>query len=723
MKDDEGRIIYVGKAKDIRKRVKTYFRKDYAHSTRTRKLVEQTCDIECMQTDSELEAIILETNLIKELRPKYNILMKDDKSYVYIKISSGEDFPRIRVVRERNMEKEGREKGAHYFGPKIASSKVYETLRILKKLFPFRHCNLDIKWKGGTSPQKENFANLSLAPNKELVEVTNRVIDFPCLDYYIKRCPGPCIGAVSPESYKKIVQQIIDFLNGKTEELENALKKEMQEAAEKKLFEKAAKLRDRLYSLQSLTEHQKITDPNRRDTDVINVVSDMGHAYFNVFMIRNGKLIHQENFVLDAYEVSQEELPAELPELIEAFLKQYYEKAADIPKEVLIPEAVETGDTLELWLSKLRGDRVKILVPERGEKNKLLELSYKNALHFSKQYRIKWLADQRGETALARLAEALNMKDNPLKRIEGFDISHLGGNETVGSMVVFEHGLPKSEHYRHFKIRTVSDKPDDYRCMEEVLMRRLKYLVKPKDITVKKATRKDIELIKKWGKQVGWKELFEDPDYQNFLMLLREKKPVGMMRNLLLQKGIYEISALFIIPEERGEKLSYPFLEKVMEKTKDKKARFYAIIEPKFNDHYAEFGFLSVREPPPVVSQRLEFWKTFDQNDSYQVMGYYKTKKKKDDPSFTTKPDLLVIDGGKGQLGAALIALKRLNLQLPVISLAKRLEEVYIPGEKAPYLFEEGDEGLKLLQRIRDESHRFAITFHRELHRKALIPR
>lgn len=696
MMDREKHVIYVGKAKDLQKRVKTYFQKGYEHSTRTRKLLENTASIDFIQTDSELEALLLESNLIKELKPRYNILMKDDKSYVYIKVNWAEDFPRIRVVRERTLEKtEGFGQKARYFGPKLASSKVYETLRILKKLFPFRHCNLDIKWR-----------------NKDLVDVTNRIIDYPCLDYYIKRCPGPCIGAVSPVEYKKIVQQIMDFLEGKNDELEKSIKKQMMEAASQKLFEKATRLRDKLFALQSITERQKITDHDRQDTDIINFSADLGRVFFNILMIRGGKLVSQENFALDALEMKEMDTPIDLVEVLQSFLLQYYERAADIPKEILVPEELEDYATLEKWLTQRRGDRVTLIHPQKGEKNKLLELSHKNAVSFGKQFRIRWLSEQRGQTALARLAEVLaarpraerlatERKSELIKRIEGFDISHLGGNETVGSMVVFENGLPKSSDYRHFKIRTVSGKPDDYRSMEETLMRRLKYLSKTENFRLAKPSKKIFEQIKS-----EFPPGLNDFRPAEFFCFMKNKYLVGFVYLRPISTYAVEIGNLWIDEKHRGQKLGYELMKRAMQKSKMKK--FYAYIQPALENYYAQFGFKLVKEIPDFFKKRT--------NEILMVME--KKALSYDDPSFKEKPNLLVIDGGKGQLNTALLALKRLKLEIPVISLAKRLEEIYLPGEKAPLLLEEGDEALKLLQRIRDESHRFAITFQRKLHQK-----
>lgn len=724
MIDREGHILYVGKAKDLQKRVKTYFQKGYEHSTRTRKLIENTTDVDFIQTDSELEALLLENNLIKELKPRYNILMKDDKSYVYIKVNWAEDFPRIRVVRERTLEKtESFGPRAKYFGPKLASSKVYETLRILKKLFPFRHCNLDIKFNPPHStlhPQP-----LSLSPNKDLVNVTNKVIDYPCLDYYIKRCPGPCIGAISPIEYKKIVQQVMDFLDGKNDELEKSIKKQMTDAAEQKLFEKAARLRDKLFALQSIIERQKITDHDRKDTDIINFSADLGRVFFNILMIRGGKLVSQENFALDALEMKEIDAPIDLVEVLQSFLLQYYERAADIPKEILVSEELEDRTTLEKWLAQKRGNQVHILNPKKGEKNKLLELSQKNAVSFGKQFRIRWLSEQRGQTALVRLSEVL--KKISLKRIEGYDISHLGGNETVGSVVVFENGLPKSSDYRHFKLRTVDGKPDDYRSMEETLMRRLKYLAKNEgnDIQIKMLTKKDFEEVKRIVKKERDALSTDNFEKKDFLVAKKGNKLIGFGRIFALDPKVTLLMTLWVHSSLRGERLGYQIMDKLIAKSKCK--RIYINCRKALEDYYAEYGFIALRQPPEAMKKRIERIMKNNPQKKRIIEKYgliymaYDVKKHKPDTSFTSKPNLLVIDGGKGQLNTALLALKRLKLEIPVIALAKRLEEIYLPDEKAPLLLEEGDEALKLLQRIRDESHRFAVTFQRQLHQKNLI--
>ncbi len=718
MLDKDGKIIYVGKAKNLKKRVASYFRKDYEHSSRTKHLLKNVTDMQFIETDTELEALILESNLIKEHRPRYNILMKDDKSYVYIKVDMNEDFPRIRVVREHDLNKEGNKRahGVHFFGPKLASGKVYETLRILKKIFPFRHCQLDITWLG------HDAAGIITSPDKNSVQIKNRVIDFPCLDYSIKRCGGSCIGAISPVEYKKVVQQILDFLSGKSEAVEKSLKAQMAQAAEQKLFEKAARIRDKLFAIQSITEKQKVDEQGRPDTDIVNFTADIGHVYFNVIMIRGGKLINQESFILDALKIAADSAKNSFAEILESFLVQYYEKAANIPKEILVPEVLESKETLEIWLKQSRGDKVTITNPQRGEKNKLLELSLKNAISFAKQYRIKWLAAQQSEGAIKELIEVLGLKDTKLRRIEAYDISHLGGTDTVGSMVVFENGVPAQNQYRHFKIRTITNKPDDYACMEEVLMRRFKYLGNlsdDKELKIKIPNKKDFAYIEKISAEQSDLITGDNLVKNDYLVMKKGDQILGFGRTVKLDEKVTVISSLWINGESRGKHLGYKIMKKLIAKAKLKRVHIHA--NKSLEDYYAVFGFTMMHEFPDILLKRMShLCPNMQKNTIYMVFDALKHKV---DSSFSAKPDLIVIDGGKGQLGTANLVLKRLKIEIPVISLAKRLEEIYIPGQSAPILLEEGDEALKLLQRLRDEAHRFAITFQRDLHGKRMLGR
>ena len=727
-KDKAGTILYVGKAKNLKNRVSTYFRKGYAHSSRTHKMLSLVSDFEFTETDSELEALLLEHNLIKQLRPKYNILMKDDKSYVYIEVKTNEDFPRIRVIRERSLDKAAQgEKGpVKYFGPKLAANKVYETLRILKKLFPFRHCNLNIAWKG--SEEQKKSLSKGGEPEKTSVEVTNRVIDYPCLDYYIKRCPGPCIGAIDPASYRRIIDEVMNFLKGKSEELEQQLEDDMREAAMNKLFEKAARIRDKLFAVQTIVEKQKITNRARVDTDVVNVVGLNGHLYFTLLMIRNGKLTDQENFIFDALEVGEQTSDDELREAIHAFVTQYYERAGEIPREIIVPDVFEETQVLEDWLVKNGASKVTITYPQKGQKNELLELAHKNALAFARQHRIKWLTAQDDEKAAERLGELIGLpQGTPLKRIEGFDISHLGGEQTVASMVVFHKGRALSKDYRHFRLRTVQGKPDDYKSMAEILTRRLKYLTKNETLSLKKATKKDAEFVEK-VLGAPTKTPQERPGSTKTFVLREGETLIGAARLTDHKRHLFSLDSIYLDPKKSDEESLLFLIKKLIQGTRDSKARLYARPNEKDRELYQRYGFREIDKVPGEIQAafndqkrtKLGTKKTTTKSEG-GVLALYATQMGGKDNSFSARPDLLLIDGGKGQLGMVIEVLKKLKIEIPVISLAKRLEEIYVPGFAAPILLQEGDSVLKLLQHIRDESHRFAITFQRSLHRKALL--
>lgn len=706
MKDSEGRVLYVGKAKDLKKRVAMYFKPDYQHSYRTRVMVSLIADVECIQTDTELEALILESTLIKQLMPKYNIMLKDDKSYAYVKIDTREDFPKIQLLREHTLEHTGKEHGAvKYFGPKLASGRVSETLTILKKLFPYKHCNLSIKWNG----TEQDAKTLSITPDHKAVTVTNRVIDFPCLDYHIKRCPGPCIGAVTPEDYAKTIKSVVDFFSGKSDEVIGEIETQMKKAASEKRFEQAAKLRDKLEQFNSLLEKQKMSDQNRVDSDVIHGTSLMGNLYYSILLIRKGKIIDQQQFVFNAVDVGQSDGVIESineMEFFESFLKQYYERSTEIPKEVIIPVGLDDADIVETWLTKLRGEKVRILVPQKGEKNQLLELALKNATSFAKQHRIKWLAEKQHEQALSLLAQTLKLpKEKPLNRIEGYDISHLAGNETVGSMVVFNKGKADTTNYRHFKLRTsvVQGTPNDFKSMEEVLTRRFKYLAmqeRKKGLKIKKATKKHRTELKIESEGLWIAEL--------------DKKIVAHCTVQLIDGKLPTITSLWVDPSTSEELVGFALIEKAIAKLKQKK--IYIIADKKQEDFYATFGAISLLKTPEKIAEYCSENKL--KNPLLLVYEVY--KRAKIDPSFSAKPDLILIDGGKGQLGVAVEVLKKLDIHIPLISLAKKLEEIFVPGQSAPILLAENSEALRLLQHIRDESHRFAITFQRKLHVKGM---
>ncbi len=678
MLDKEGKVIYIGKAKDLSKRVKQYFQKNYEHSTRTKKLVENIIDIKFTGVDTELEAMMLETNLIKQFLPKYNIIMKDGKNYVYIKITK-EDFPRIQIV--RNILKDG----AKYIGPKSSAHKVKETFKVLKKIFPFRHCSLDIKE----------------VPGKK-VKLNNKVIKYPCLDFFIKRCAAPCIAHCSKEEYQEIINNVEDFLNGKADEVLKSLKEEMMEHAKNKKFEKAAKTRDKIEKVKNILEKQKISDPKRKDTDIVNYCVTRNRAYFNLFQVRDGKLIGQENFVLSAEEIEEAKLS---PEILEAFLKQYYGIATDIPKEILIPHKVDNKKEIEEMMATGLKHKPKIIIPKKGDKNKLLGMSLNNARIYADRNKPSWQEENELTINAAKeLQKVLNL-DKELKRIECYDISHLSGTDTVGSMVVFEKGAPKKSMYRKFKIRTVDGKADDYKSMEEVMYRRFSKITEQMqhvEYSFKKARKKNHKFIEK-----NSKVKLEKSD-KTFYILEKDKKVAGFIATTEHSKKVAELTNLWLKKSERGTKLGYKLIKNAIKKTKAK--RVYILCKTELKEYYQLIGFEEIKKIPEELRGKKR-------PKNITPLAFDKIKYK-DDESFTKIPDLVIVDGGKGQLSAATKIFKQLDLKLPYISLAKRLEEIFHPKSKRSIILPKTSEALKLLQRARDEAHRFAISYNRNLRSK-----
>lgn len=680
MKDGEGRILYVGKAKDLSRRVRSYFRKS-VKAVRTQKLLEHVEDLEWIEVGSDLEALFLETNLIKELHPKYNVLMKDDKNFVYIKITRNEDYPRIEIVRRIMKD------GARYFGPKTAAHSVKKTLGLLQKLFMYRSCDLDIEWKDGKST------------------VTKKTIAYPCLDYHIKRCAAPCIGKISPQDYAQSIDQIELFLEGKTSQIEAHLEAQMQEAVKDKAFEKAALLRDKLLSLRRLFENkQVVSSPDFENMDILGFVLEGGKAYFNIFTLREGKLIDQENFIADAggYEAGEEQ---EAHDLVESILFQYYEKAAEIPAKVLVPIDFEDDDLFTDWASNQAGRKVSLVTPERGKKHKLLELAEKNARSFQKQHKARWesLAPS-DEEALIELSNALNLPKPP-KRMECYDNSHLGGTDTVASMVVFENGVAKKSDYRKFKLQNLAEgEIDDFKAMSEILLRRLSHLQPvPAGIQIRKAAKTHLSGIQTLLKEWRGDDSFEG-SLDEYYVALKEKKVLGLIRLLPGKEGTYLIRSFYVTPKAREQRLGRALIFSSIEKLKIK--RLYVTCKTELEALYERLGFEKIKNFPVEFSDRL-----LDINMAYDPMKHH-------DASFETKPDLIVIDGGKGQLSAALKSRDALGLTIPMIGLAKREEDVFVPGASFPLLIPKDSKASYLLQRIRDEAHRFAITFQRSSRKK-----
>ncbi|MBN1149220.1 MAG: excinuclease ABC subunit UvrC [Anaerolineales bacterium] len=540
MKDASGVVIYVGKAVNLRSRVRSYFHASAQDDRKTRQLVSKIADIEWIVVASELEALILEMNLIKKHRPRYNVRLKDDKRYPYIKVHWADPFPKVTVTRQMLRD------GSRYFGPYTSVWAVHQTLDALRRIFPYLTCDREITGQDARA----------------------------CLYYDIKLCTAPCIGAVDQANYRQMIDDLCQFLEGRTGPIVSRLRLEMEQAAEELRFECAASLRDQLRAIENVVERQKVISSEYVDSDVLALAREKGDACAQVFFIRGGKLIGRDYFLLEGAEDDSD------ANVMAGFIKQFYDRASSVPTQVLLPQEVEEAQIIRQWLSQKRDDRkVEILVPRSGQQQELVQMALENACETLHALQAQWQADRhRQEQALAELAQALDLP-GPFNRIECYDISNTQGTAAVGSMVVFEQGVPKKKLYRHFNIRSVSG-PDDFASMEEVLTRR----------------------FERW--------------------------------------------------QAAAEMAAAPG--------------------------------------------------------------------KKPDQAFSRLPDLLLVDGGKGQLSRAVAVLQRFDLfgKLPAAALAKQREELFLPGREAPVLLPRQSQGLYLVQRVRDEAHRFAISSHRNLRTK-----
>ena len=544
MHDKNDTIIYVGKAIILKNRVRSYFRESANHSPKIAKMVSLVERFEYIVTDSELEALVLENNLIKEHRPKYNTMLKDDKTYPYIKVTVSDVYPRILFSREMKKDK------SKYFGPYTSAAAVKDTIELINKLYKLRTCNRKLPKDAG----KER----------------------PCLNYHIHQCKAPCQNFVTPEEYKKQVEEALEFLNGNYGKILKDLQQKMETASENLEFEEAASYRDLINSVKQVAQKQKITDSEGEDRDVIALAKDEQDAVVQVFFVRSGRLIGREHFYMTNVSEDAER------QILTSFVKQFYAGTPFIPKELLIQEELEEEEIITEWLSKKRGSKVKLRFPKKGTKERLVDLAARNAQMVLSQDKER-IKREEGRTigAVKEIAELLGMEK--IVRMEAFDISNISGFENVGSMVVYEKGKPKKSDYRKFKIKSVSG-PDDYGCMKEVLTRR-------------------------------------------FIHGMEESKE-------LKEKNIEE-----------------------------------------------QFG------------------------------------------SFTRFPDLLLMDGGKGQVNIALQVLEELKLNIPVCGMVKddnhRTRGLYYNNEEIP--IDKHSEGFKLITRVQDEAHRFAIEYHRSLRSKEQV--
>ncbi len=544
MHDKTDAIIYIGKAVSLRKRVRQYFQPSHDEGIKKKQMVEHIARFEYIITDSELEALVLECNLIKEHTPKYNTMLRDDKTYPYIRVTMGEDFPRVLFSRQLKKDK------SRYFGPYTSAGAVKDTIELINKIYQLRTCNRKLPRDIGA--------------------------ERACLNYHIHRCSAPCQGYINKEEYGERVSQVLEFLNGNYTPVIKMLEAKMVEASQAMEFEKAIEYRELLGSVKQIAQKQKITNTDGEDKDIIALASDDTDAVVQVFFIRSGKIIGRDHFHV---RVGSEESTSDI---LVNFVKQFYSGTPYIPREIMLQEPIEDIPVLEEWLSAKRGRRVYIRIPQKGMKEKLVELAAKNASLVLNQDKEK-IKREEGRTigAVKEIEELLGM--HGLNRMEAYDISNINGFETVGSMIVYEKGKPKRSDYRKFKLRTVTG-PDDYASMHEVLTRRFKH---------------------------GMQEIQE----------LKDKN----------------------LPQEVG--------------------------------------------------------------------------------SFTRFPDIIMMDGGRGQVNICLQVLEELGLSIPVCGMVKddnhRTRGLYFHNVEIP--IDRHGEGFKLITRIQDEAHRFAIEYHRSLRSKSQV--
>lgn len=566
--DDQGEVIYVGKAVNLRSRVRSYFNPNtWAAHPKTGRMVKEIARIEFVVRGSELEALIQEAELIKKHRPRYNIRLKDDKRYPYLKVTWQDDFPTVTVT--RRIERDG----ARYYGPYSSAKAVYATRDALRRMFPFLNCDRVITGHDTRA----------------------------CMYYDIKLCSGPCIGAISRAEYRANIQRLCDFLEGKSEQVIADVRARMERAANAYQFEKAAEYRDQLKALEHVIEKQRIVSSAGTDQDVIAFARDEGETCVQVLFIRGGKLLGQEYFVLDGAEGEDDQ------SVLDAFLKRFYDEAAYVPPEVLLPEQVEEANIIENWLKQKRGTAVKIHTPQAGADASLIELARQNAQEQLATLKAQWREDSvRQEAVLKELQEALDLPRLPV-RIECYDISNTQGAAIVGSMVVFVHGVPKKSDYRRFNIKSIAG-PNDFESLRQMLRRR----------------------FQRWR------------DSQQ--------------------------------PDDKGTKGQ--------------------------GDKGTGVKGETAQSPSPLVP--------------------LSPGRKREDLTWALLPDLVIVDGGKGQLGIAVEVLREFDLAhiVPVVSLAKQKEEIFMPGKADAILLPRNAQSFFLVQRIRDEAHRFGLTGHRRQREK-----
>lgn len=490
MKNENDKIIYVGKAISLKNRVRQYFQSSKNHTSKVKSMVKNIAKFEYIITDSELEALILECNLIKQYRPKYNVLLRDDKTYPYIKVTVNEDYPRVLKVRKVLKDK------AKYFGPYTNITAVNDTLEIIRNTYPIRTCNIDIE-----------------------KAIANKVR--PCLNKHIKKCIGPCTGEVSKEEYNKMIEEVILFLSGKEERLIEILKEKMNKCAMDFNFEDAAIYRDKIRSLEDMVQKQKIdSGTSDLNQDIIAMARAHDEACVQVFFIRNGKIVGREHFILEGV------MDSSRKSILSSFVKQFYISQDYIPKEIIIEDEIEDSFVLEEWLTDKKDQKVNIKVPQKGDKKNLIEMVRKNAIEYLEKFsNLNKLKYQKSIGALEELKNILGLKDTP-KRIESFDISNIQGVDSIGSMVVFTDGKKDKKEYRRYKIKTVEG-PNDYDSMAEIVERRMKYENFP-DLILLDGGKGQVSAVKKvldrYGVNIPLWGMYKDDKHRTKGLISQEKE-------------------------------------------------------------------------------------------------------------------------------------------------------------------------------------------------------
>lgn len=675
--------MYVGKAKNLKKRLAQYVQGEKkSDGPWRRSFLLHIADFDVTVTQTELEALLLETNLIKQLKPKYNVLMKDDKNYLFVRVSVQDAYPRVETVRRIV------EDGAKYFGPYMNSHECHETLEMLQEVLQYRAC-------------------------RESIDALNRhtgTRDRPCLEYQIGKCCGLCAALISHEEYRSRIGNVMDYLKGKKDTVKSRVQERMIAAAKERKFEQAARLRNYLLLLEGKKEAQVATDATGEDSDVVGVAILSERAHVVLLHRRGGRLIGEAHFALLGS-------AADVPSVLEQFLPQFYEEGREVPPMIFLPEALDDDGSMQDLLCERRGKPVKLIVPERGRKSHLVQLAERNAHEKARQQELKWEAEERNTTgALEELKTLLSLPKSP-KRIECYDISHLGGTETVGSMVVTIDGKAKSDHYRSFTIRTLKRGViDDYRSLQEVLQRRLKHL------TV--AIQREEERWEAAGMVIGKGKKSDAPSLQTidqqsqesavkpseYLVARHADEIVGLARLVTHEGHVIELASAWAREPYLAQGLAEFLARKLLRTVK--KGKVYAVVPANRELGFALLGFRVIEHPPATITQSIERrGASFDEVAVLPMM--WEASQNKIDASLSSTPDLIVIDGGKGQLSAVMEVVTATQLSIPVIGLAKREEEIFIPGATDPLPVPTESPAKFLLMRLRDEAHRFSNR-HRE---------